>query len=390
MFSTIKNWLRGGKQAHTDLSLLSDLHMGYSIGFGFMPQALLSGKRFSISGVHSYRFDDQRFVSYQLSHASLSTPIQMILQLEGEDSYLAISMRLDADDQKAFFGRALENRDSVFMQDKLVLNPTDSQRLDGWFTGTYHKVLDGIRGEWLEGHHQLSGKDKPAQAFAYYLFADEANEHAIEMERYDHGEFRIYATVFRPITDIGQVRKPETMVTPKAESDKSVLQLVSSMKPIEQVRVEPVIEKLHPEFFDTEKLIHVAPAAPRPVVIHPKTVPQETPKREPVSPQAPRQAASKSAPRKSEVALNCSTALVSKLLTESERSEIALSQLVRKVIGLPVQYHETLILPLKLSEAEMESVGKKLNVDPHDSKALDRAIVRELELFAGVDIEEVA
>jgi hypothetical protein len=382
VLSAIKSWFSGNKSEALDLSLLDNLHVGYSVGFGFMPQSLLSGKRFQVSEVNSYRFDDQRFLSYQISNHAVSTPMQMIVQQDDEDSYLAISMLLDSEDQKELFGRALESRDSIFLQDKLVLNGTDSQRLDGWFVGQYKKVLDGVRGEFMRGHYQLSGRNNEVWDFQYYLFADETNEHAIEIERYDHGEFKIYVTVFRPVTDIGQVRKPDTVVRP-LEQDRTALSIITPLSPIEQVRAEPALDN------ETlvEKVLHVAPASVKPVVIHP-TRTHASQKQKKIAKEVIIKPVAKPRDNKRELAISCSTGLLSKLLEESDRSEISLTQLVRKVIGLPVQYNETVLVPLQLTDEEMDAIAAKLGSDAKDSKSMSQAIIRELELFTGIEEKE--
>lgn len=384
MFSFVRSLFGGAKSDVYDTQLLRELHTGYSVGFGYMPQEDLSGRRFRIGEASSYRFGDDTFVSYALQHASVPAPINMIVELNADDPYIAISQVIDSTDQKQIFGREISTTDSLFLQDKIVLDVPAGHRLSGWTAGTYKKVIDGIEGEFIRGHHQFQSSTSPDPwRFRYYLFVSESNDYGVEIENYDHGICKISLTVFRPVTDIGQVRKPATTTTPTPPAAQkkirdSIPESIGEEVPLiaheQPVLKAPVMVLSKSEVIDEEPAEEVFAVAE---IITDKEIEVD----EPASPAvAPKDITVSGTERFN---LPCPASVAGKLIEEARRNQIPLSQLVRKILGLSIHVDETVIIPFDLTRSDILALSEKYGIDGNDPEALRLFLLKEVALFTG-------
>jgi hypothetical protein len=368
VFSFVRNLFSSRKSETQNLQTLKDLHTGYSVGFGYMPQTDLSGRRFRISEVNSYRFGAETFLAYTLQHEALISPVQLIADLTEEDPYLALSQIMDPNDQKQLFGREISAKDSLFLQDKIVFDVPENHRLGGWAASSYKKVINGIDGEYIRGHYQLQAASTlEPWSFKYYLFVSESNDYAVEIENYDHGICKISLTVFRPITDIGQIRKPvqsQLHVAPK-KMRASMLEAQDDEVPV--IAHEPVVKT--PVMVLTKDAEIEVVNEPRRNVVKPITSSQNQ------------------NIKGEEFTLPCPASVAAKLIEESQRNQIPLSQLVRKILGLNIHMDETVLIPFSLSPADIKLLTNKFGIDAHNTEVLRSFLLKEVSLFVGEEEE---
>lgn len=243
------------------------LHAGGGISFGFMRQNNISGRTLSVTDVTSYIFDQDRFASYQLRDED--TDINMIL-VEGDspqDSYLALSMPIKEKWLSALFKNTsvkewfrLKQGDTVRVSADAVIVP------QGWLTEHYQFILT-TNGSKVSGDYRQKRVSDLAEfysdTFEYALLVSEDGEYAIEVERYSNGSYRVFATVYRPITDISETssfQKPYIVksaaddtayiVTPSEEEEKT--SLPESLQNIPAANPAPVLTLITPHT-DTEE-----------------------------------------------------------------------------------------------------------------------------------------
>ena len=65
-------------------------------------------------------------------------------------------------------------------------------------------------GRYLEGDWRMrkpTDRGRVSKPFQYALLVDEDNEHALEAEQYEDGTLQVFATIYRPATDIGEIKR---------------------------------------------------------------------------------------------------------------------------------------------------------------------------------------
>lgn len=417
------------------------LQLGSSIGFGFVPQASISGRRLQVIGINTYRFGDDSLTSFVLGQDKEPAASMIVAEAEGEH-YLAISRRITISDRmKMFDSKDLEN---IMDKPDVSQLPCKDGLSDfkGWTVPSYKREIQGMKGALYKGDFRKtaipSGND--AQNFTYTLLVSETNEHAIEIEKYNDGRVEMYATVYRRMSDIGEIThptpgtldrpdiklasdtgsKPVAQEAPKPEAPKMETKPVEAAKAAEPVKAEPVVLK---EF---------VPASVTP----PETKPQMTAK--PVeapmfkrsdaqtaaptefaaaqsatkpAPQAPAFKANEGAPKvqnavvqptapatyfKQEIktvsnvkngldneAIECDLRVANKIIDEAIRNEMRLSDIVRRIIELPVAYPEAVQIPITLSDEDYALLAIRYSITPSDRNAIKLRILEDLNDFSG-------
>lgn len=196
----------------------SQLQIGSSIGFGFVPQALLSGRRLSVSAINTYQFGIETLTSFVLSQDRDPSVSMIIAESEGEQ-YLAISRRVPLEERlKLFDTFELEN----------ILAKPDATRLyckdnvaefKSWLVGSYKREIQGLKGRIYKGDYRKLPlpATSEGQEFEYTLLVSDSNEHAIEIEKYTDGRLEVYATIYRRINDVGEITHPASELVLRPE-----------------------------------------------------------------------------------------------------------------------------------------------------------------------------
>jgi len=358
MFGAMKHLLKEKPAPAGDAVRLADLHEGCVVGFGFMPQKNISGRRIPLTQVNSYLFDDDSFLAYRLQDDGID---MNLIVADGDDQahrYLALSQPVEPRLFRSLFVSPLPH-DWFGMQEGETIDaaPRVLGLAQGWFAARYTLAMTA-RGYLLEGDFRLrkaADRVKLARAFDYVLLVDDANNHALEGERYDDGEIRIYATVYRPVTDIGEMSRPH--------------RVQNLLQPLPELSLESISEAIPMPVISEEPHALVTLAEPAP--LHGKfgrIQPVEAPLY-----MEPRQET-----------LACETRLAGRIIDEAERNQMPLTELIRKVIDLPARIQEEVLIPFALEDTEYAELARRYNLPAADREAIRQQILEELKQFVGL------
>jgi hypothetical protein len=454
------------------------LQIGSEIGFGFVPQTILSGRRVRISAINTYQFGDEALTSFVLSQAGEPDVSMIVAEAEGEQ-YLAISRRIPMNDRmKLFDTRDLEN----------ILDKPDASRLmtkeiipdfKAWTVMSYKREIQGLKGRLFKGDSRKQALPSAAEAqeFEYTLLVSDSNEHAIEIEKSRDGMVEVYATIYRRLNDIGEVSHPEmdaslgdikmpsitevkpltsaiemTAANDTAKQDVNVEtpapvieapKLVSDQpKPVVEFKApaaplsiaEPAKKEDAPQVINDLKQIKTLfnPPAHQPVEakveapVAPESKPEIKPAvAAPVSIQTPTNVIQKETTpmaieningsnsdqdrnrlyvqsnspenyNKQEIkavtkpmtnfegdSIECDLRVANKIIDEAIRNEMRLTDIVRRIIELPVAYPESVQIPVTLTDEDYALLGIRYGVTASDRNTIKRRIIEDLNDFSG-------
>lgn len=402
---------KGVSQGKADLSRLQQ---GSALSFGTVPQALLSGRQFTVTTVSTYQFGDERMTSYFLSGDQEDANVSLIVANAEGEQYLALSRRISFSDRMRMFDPA--ELEAVAEQPealKLTCREIDVNWRH-WVVAHYKKEISGVRGANIKGdfRNQPLPENAGAQPFDYMLLTSDSNEYAIEIERYLDGRLEVYATIYRRVSDIVEIENPQA-AEPRL-----------SAPVLEVVKPEPKLEFVAEPAEESTKEIPAAiiaaeAAAPAPAV---QELPIETPSAaeaapvvfvSPVisdlSPQQPimendlmqtngalkeqekqvsygaaagiRQELSKSGAEND--AIECELRVANKIIEEAIRNEMRLSDVVRRIIALPVANPESVQIPITLSDSDFQLLAIRYGVPAADRNAIKSRIIEEMNDFSG-------
>ena len=334
MFDIMKSLLK--EKNEQNKVNFANISVGYSVGFGFLPQKNISGCRLNIEEVNSYLFENENFIAYRLKNES--TDINLIITNDEKD--LAISQRIKPQLFSPLF--------SIQPEDWFLMNEDDevqvSNRVMGmqqsWFS-TKYKLAMKTNGSFLEGDYRLrkiEDRMSLSRKFEYAVLLDYDNEHALEIEKYEDQTIAVFATVYRPATDIGEIART-IIQTPKL----SVV-IPEEKKELENLEKSPII---HAKFGNIQTA---------------------NPESETYS---------------ADFLLACESKLAGGLINEADRNKMQLSELVRKVIDLPAQMNEKILIPFKLNDNEYAELARRYELPVSNREAIRNRIVEELGYFVG-------
>jgi len=461
------------------------LQVGSSIGFGFVPQSSLSGQRLQVSAINTYQFGDETLTSFGLipekESTGTTTGVSMIVAESEGEYYLALSRRLTISDRiKLFEANDLENVTDKQDATRLACKEPPAE-FKGWLVPNYKREIQALKGRIFSGDFRkgaLPAEDK-GQEFKYTLLVSESNEHAVEIEQYNDGRMEAYATVYRRMSDIGEISHPDsprpslTLASVQAEKPAAPVApvAVAASAPVENpaaivpaalaaVAVPAPVEKpaaeappaiapiklqdfksftaipapeVKPETKHTAelkpevKVVPVAEIKPALAEVKPAPVTQATypvtpkPEEKPamsfepatngamtnkpamqaadnkpklasvvVQPTAPEtflkqeiKTVNKAPTGLEQEAVECDLRVANKIIDEAIRNEMRLSDVVRRIIELPVAYPEAVQIPIALSDEDFALLGIRYGISALDKNAIKRRIAEDLNDFSG-------
>lgn len=399
MFGLMKNLIKD-YTTPANLVKIAELHAGCVVGFGFVPQKNISGKRIPVSQVNSYLFETDSFAAYRLENGSIDINLIVADDDDPTGSYLALSQRIDTPLFSGLFADKLPQDWFALAANEKVKVITSALGVPQGWLASYYTVAVKTTGRFLEGDYRLrkvTDRNRLSRPFEYVLLVDEDNEHALEAEKYEDGTLRVFATVYRPITDIGEItREPKPVSTPVMDSQNDFMQPSKSI-------VAGSIDKIthiSPSLTDSEK--GAATLSAKPVKKSAEITPVES-KQTPtlvVSPLPPAKpevitspvhtkfgriqpASSQAASAMIADVLACDLKLAAKLIDEAQRNQILLAELIRKVIDLPARVNEQVLIPFAIDNAETAELARRYNLPAGDTQAVKQYIIEELKRFVG-------
>lgn len=432
MLDVIADFWKPVKKAQQQEALQPDLlQIGSSLGFGFVPQALLSGRRLHVTAINTYLFGDEALTSFVLTQEKEPGVSMIVAESDGE-YYLAISRRISLNDRmKLFDVQELEG----------VMGRPDQQRLTsrdhiidykGWMVASYKREIQGLKGAIFKGDYRKAALPavKDAQEFEYTLLVSDSNEHAIEIEKYSDGRIEVYATVYRRLNDIGEITHPPVekirpdlklassaepalpaspafTSAPKMQEAPSVAEQVKSapiqLQEFAPASIAPATEApvtaqaqptVAPGIFTVTKVQEELPKMANETAINGVTTPMSTaeaikPKLyvQPNTPDAYGQDV-KAVPSKAMSsfdadAIECDLRVANKIIDEAIRNEMRLTDIVRRIIELPVAYPESVQIPVTLTDEDYALLAIRYGISSSDRNAIKRRIIDDLNDFSG-------
>lgn len=432
-------WKPVKKQAGEVKVKPDEMDVGSVIGFGFVPQAVLNGRRLEVSAINTYQFGEETLTSFVLSQPSEPPVLLIVAESEGEQ-YLAISRRISFSERIRLFD-SKELDEIIEKADEAALKCHDTGgELKGWLASFYRRDIRAMKGRVYKGDYRTRPLPSAAesQEFDYYLLVSESNEQAIEIERYPDGRMELYTTIYRRISDIGQITHPARVRPPVLESSDalpvaaimpltdakapeakasasekiapsaSAAPVVKAVPAIDPVRREPAVTSPPPAAARQESKAPQAAGAAETVNASPtenKTMlksfaeSRQSAKAEKVEAsvqpvagpgkewQAQKEAeiitVQEKGEKMTEEKIECDLRVALKIIDEAMRNEIKISDLVRRIVDLPLAEKQMVQIPLQLSDSDYSVLGRRYGLDPNDQEAIRRRVVQDLADFSG-------
>lgn len=423
------------KTAPKQLSTVK-LQAGGGIRFGFMRQNNLSGRTLSVTDVVSYVFGEDCFASYQIRDEETEIAIILVEEENPEDSYMALSFPLKEKWTQGLFAKiAPKQWFSLDEGDEVPASLQDAVMPQGWVVASYSHVMS-TKGKKLGGdfrhRSQADRNNTPGEPFEYALLMSESGEYALEAEKYANGKIRVFATVYRPVSDITDSNFMRPYIVTDNSKEHVAAKPVES-KPVEtEAKVEAKaapqkhtkfeealkeealreegVEEETPELEEEEQAeavvidkviaedaqeilppVNLATSKTTALQADEATFEEATGKgaavetaeivadAEPVDAIA---TATMQSPKAGSELLSCNAQLALRLLDEAQRNKLSLSDIIRKVIDLPKESEDVVYIPFELSESEKEKLAKRYGKT--DTTQITESILQELKDFAGV------
>ncbi len=425
------------------------LQVGSTLGFGFVPQAILSGRRLTVSAVNTYQFGDEALTSFILTQEKDPGVSMIVAESEGEQ-YLAISRRISAGDRMKLFTSL--DLDNVMTRPEAGRLPCNDNAIEykGWVVASYKREIQGLKGRIFKGDFRKKTLPAAAEAqeFEYFLLVSESNEHAIEIEKYGDGRIEVYATVYRRMNDIGEITHPfvpaakdaarpdiklasQPQGTPPAAAPPVASPVISQPPKVPEAptqatpeaaspRREPAPIKLQeltpPPVVNTPEPSKPEPAMKAAPVTNAMTTPPEKPPvkttaetinpmrndmnanaefnakpklyvqpsvTETYSKQETKTVTNGAANHFDSDAIECDLRVANKIIDAAIRDEMRLTDVVRRIIELPVANQESVQIPVTLTDEDYALLAIRYGISSSDRNSIKRRIIEDLNEFSG-------
>lgn len=338
---------------------LPSLHVGSTVGFGFLPQTNISGRRLTVKAINTYTFDEDVLPSYVLDNGGNDINLMIACDDMGAP-HLSISQRVE---ERLFLPLFLSHqpKEWFLMKDADILRT--SHRVMGmqqsWVASEYRLATTG-KGILAEGDCRVHGKPYYAaleRHFDYVMLVDKMKEHSLEAEKYEDGTLIAYSTVYRPMTDIGEITgEPPTKIFGGWDSPP-------------KLKIPSILEHgAFDKILLDKKLPLATTTSPEPLKMSQSEDP--TPELD------------KKRDTHGDV-LSLDTRLAVCIIEEAKKNKTSLAEVIRKVIDLPAVIHEQVMIGFSLSDAEYTELAERYKLSPLDHENIRKNIVQELQNFAG-------
>lgn len=391
---------------------------GGHLTFGFMPQNNISGRSLTVTGLRSYIFESDSFASYSLHDDDAD--ITLIVADAGRKggSYIALSQAIDKKWFNALFGAAQpESWFDLAAGEEVSCAIYTLATPQGWLVADYTLAL-ATKGRVLEGDYSrhslsdLAGREENG-AFDYLLLVDEEGGHALEAERRADGSIQVFATVYRPLSDIESYSPPTQPYIVRSNSApvRSQPALPPKAKAPEPAKAAEPAAPVTPEASPEPALDYTPPATPGAYLAE-LTLPEAVAEAVAAEPEKPApaqplpadvaldasvaQAASPSSAVASPAVaafaaasppasmLACETELAARIIDEAKRNRMTMSDVIRKVIDMPLHVKDEVFVPFLLTDEEYKELAERYSLAADDRAAIHVGIVEELRQFAGI------
>lgn len=419
-----QDWINPQHESRKHKDSLLSLGIGDRITFGSMEQQDLSRQQMIVGTPTLFHFTSTQLESFPLFDQEFNEICHLIVaQVKDRSPYLAISKKIETSRAQEIctFDDYERIRQGQHPQHLYVRKHTAN--LQDWLHLHYVNKIREVKGTKI-----YPGNDVKQLTYSLYVAREQFK--AIEIERMVNGDFELYATIFRPCSDITDVRhavKPvqSAVSAPSASAFTSQTQANAEHSATDALSTNATEQKdaLHqnghkPAFVETPLAPREPQAKPRIADIDEQADKHDT---SPVSAMADNtdvteedktynEASAKiftlPTPVMSHVmplsamavtntssslpdtpsqshAISCNLRMASKLIDEAMRSDMRVTDVIRKALGLKVTDADTVRFDLKLSAADYAILAKRFDTDAHDTDRIHEMIMEELGYFTG-------
>lgn len=384
---TAEDWMPARRVLQRDAEWWNKLRNDCTVRFGFMAQKELSGQKLAIGENILYQFGSGRFIAHQLYGEGKPVCQMIVASAGGNQVYLALS-------------RALSEREISYLlaEDEFAAMPDLGQfsklyvrehtpGVKDWVTMQYHRRIGSIRGQ--------KTTREGTRTFQYFLFVNETNDKALEIEWFDDGAYEMYATIYRPVSDIVQVhqdrrpamRERAAEIEPIVRPEPRLAAVSADLPPMVNAEAEEVASAEILELPQPRREVAFIPEPIEPVgeARHEvETSPEFYPEVE-----APFVEEAAHAAMPDDGSLSCNIRVAAKIIDEALRNDMMLGDIVRRVLGLPVAASETVSFHVPLTDQDYHILAERFGVPPEDRDTIRDLIVEDLIDFTGERDSEI-
>lgn len=460
-------WKPVKKSAQPAKLSLKDLQIGSVIGFGYVPQVALNGRKLTVTAINSYQFGQDVLTSFVLSNEKDVEVSMIVAEAQGEQ-YLAISRRISISDRNKLFDSEALKRITTDETASTFKCRDNVPELKGWLVGGYKREIQGMRGFLHRADFRDGSTGSHAgEEFQYTLLGSNSNEHAIEIESYLDGHVDIYATIYRRTSDISEItysgksqaidfkstvkdeEKPDlSEVLDKDEAKKPEEKEAANEQPYpapaaQEETIEKEEEKFEEENLETIKAIQkeieadydkdrfdsprrkavkldvislpsLEPTPLEPAIEKDNMTTIETKNNDEEKSEMSASTANETKfgmkngvagadyasgymkDLKQEIktvtktvngldneAVECDLRVANHVIDEAIRNEMRLSDVVRRIIELPVSHQEAVQIPINLSDEDYSLLAIRYGIPASDRNAIKLRIIQDLSDFSG-------
>ena len=360
-----QDWLPQLNEPRKRGGSLEKLSTGDMLLFGAMEQAELSHRKVVTGEPTQLHFASTQLTSYPLFDQEFNALCSLIVaQVKGRKPYLALSKKIER------------------LRISEICMAEDVEHLA---QGEYPKHLyirkhTANLQEWLHLHYinkirDAKGTkilpDEDVKSFSYSLFIAQEQYKAIELERHIDGSFDLYATIFRPCSDIVDIRHaPKSFVAKQPAMTSAPVEASAKPNQTNEIEAEQsVVAESSPEAANASSAkIFTLPTA------------------RPAGASAITEQASTITPAPSEQewqTISCNLRMASKLIDEAMSNDMRVTDVIRKALGLRVAEADNVQFDLKLTDKDYIILADRFNVHPHDRETIHTLIMEELGYFTG-------
>ena len=88
--------------------------------------------------------------------------------------------------------------------------------------------------------------------------------------------------------------------------------------------------------------------------------------------------------------IECDLRVANKIIDEAIRNEMRLTDIVRRIIELPVAYPESVQIPVQLTDEDYALLAIRYGISSADRNAIKRRIIEDLNDFSGNSAKKMA
>lgn len=348
MFEIMKR-LRKDRELEEGVNL-AKIDIGCSIRFGELPHTNISGAKMTVKSVGSYLFGDEVFLAYRLDNRKEN--INLILTKADSASPYSLSLSKVIEEQW-FKGLFPVLHPEKWFSMKEGDGISASNRVMGmqqsWLATDYTMAIKR-KGIFMEGNYLRNRKlytVNPSHNFDYVLFTDEKNRHALEAEKYSDGTLIVYSTIYRYENDILEINESAGELV----KEKNIKLKLSYGQ-------QDTYSDNHEDENRTADIIAI---------------------------RTPGEADSllQEGGDVAEGVIALDMKMAEKVINEAQRNKMSIGQLVRRVIDLPADVKDEMMISFSLSDSERKELARRYNLSSSDYSAVKQEIVRELQQFFG-------